>query len=118
MENKKFYDLKELGRLLLMHDNRSVIKWLKEKNIPIQIIGKKKVVHRFTVDIELDRSFIQELKLHNPDKWEELYNCYKNDNKLEYLLLLNSNDHNLDNGSIRINPKSERSLNFLKRFGK
>ncbi|MFC4633856.1 hypothetical protein ACFO3O_08050 [Dokdonia ponticola] len=88
MESNKFYELKELRNILPITDQRTIAKWLSDHHIPIQHIAGKKVVHRFMVDMEIDKSLVKELKLKYPEKWEELYTCYQDNDRLGYLLLL------------------------------
>ena len=118
MENKKFYELKELSDLLPISDLRTITKWLKDNNIPIQMIAGRKVVHRFMVDAEIDQSLVWELKQKYPQKWRELYKCYRNNDRLEYLELIDDKFSELNTQKLhkRIEPKSEQSVNFLKRY--
>ncbi|MFC4635711.1 hypothetical protein ACFO3O_17500 [Dokdonia ponticola] len=88
MESNKFYELKELRNILPITDQRTITKWLSDHHIPIQTIAGKKVVHRFMVDMEIDKSLVKELKKKYPEKWEELYTCYQDNDRLGYLLLL------------------------------
>jgi len=88
---EKFIDLKELSQLLLFNDTRSALKWCEAKKIEIQKIGKKQVVYQFIVEMELDKKLIKELQKKYPLKWEELYRCYQDNDRLGYLLLIDSN---------------------------
>lgn len=88
MEKSKFYELKQLRNILPITDQRTIIKWLSDHHIPTQTIAGKKVVHRFMVDMEIDKSLVKELKQKYPEKWEELYTCYRDNDRLGYLLLI------------------------------
>lgn len=111
--NEKFIDLKELSEILLMRGIRSVQKWCKRVNIKIQIVGNKSVVHRFLVDMELDKGLITQLKKKYPKKWEELYKCYVDNDRLGYLLLLEDNPElNIGNISKTVTPMSNTAKDF------
>ncbi len=86
---EKYIDLKRLGELLHIKDNRTITKWCNDKNIEIQIINKKSLVFRFLVEMELDKNFIMQLQSKYPDRWEKLYNCFLTNDKIGYLFLIN-----------------------------
>lgn len=88
IEETKFIDLKTLGEVLHIKDKRTTTKWCEDKNIEIQTINKKRLVFRFLVDLELDKKFIKDLQEKHPEKWEELYRCYQNNDKLGYSILV------------------------------
>ena len=105
--NDRFIDLKSLSKILLLTDIRSTEKWCNNKNIAIQIIGNKRLVHRFLVDMEIDKHLVNGLKNKYPDKWEELYRCYQDDDKLGYLILLDDFvDSSITQSFTRIKPQS------------
>lgn len=84
----KFIDLKTLGGILLIKGTQSITKWCEDHKIPIQILGKKRVAYRFLVEMELDKKLLQNLKNKYPNKWEDLYRCYQDDDRLGYLQIL------------------------------
>lgn len=86
--NKKYLDLKSLCDILPITGIKSAAKWCEDANINIQIIGKKRVVYRFLVEMEIDKKLIKELKKKHPSKWEELYRCYQDNDRLGYLQLI------------------------------
>lgn len=88
LANEKLIELKELHKILPIKGIQAIIKWCKKAGINIEIVGNKRVVHRFLVDMELDKSLISQLRKKHPKKWEALYNCYKEGDHLGYLLLL------------------------------
>lgn len=90
-QNEKFIDLKELSKLLLLNDTRSALKWCQDKNIDIQTIGKKQVVHNFIVNMELDKKLLSDLQRKHPLIWEDLYKCYLENDHLSYIKFLDSN---------------------------
>lgn len=96
MEKKKFYELKELRGVLPMSDLRVIKKWLKNHSITIQVLGGRNVVNRFLVDMEIDKPLVEELKRKYPKKWKELYECYNDNDRLGYLLLIDG-DYKVDN---------------------
>lgn len=87
-QNEKYLDLKSLCSILPITGIKSAVKWCENANIDIQIIGQKRVVYRFLVEMEIDKKLIKELKKKHPNKWEELYRCYRDNDRLGYLLLL------------------------------
>ncbi|TGV03580.1 hypothetical protein [Flavivirga rizhaonensis] len=113
--SEKFIDLKTLSKLLLLSDIRSAQKWCESKNIEIQIIGKKQLVYSFLVDMELDKKLVSELKKKYPQRWEELYRCYRDNDRIGYLLLIDE-DPELDFRSLtqRAIPQSRFSKNLAK----
>lgn len=115
MLTEKFYELKDLCALLTVTDLRTVTKWCKEKNIIIERIGSKKVVNRFLVDIELDKPLLEGLKKKYPDRWEQLYECYLDKDRLGYLLLIDEHS-TLDfrPTTSRIRAKSDIAAKLLK----
>lgn len=116
---QRFIELKELGVILLLEDIRSVSKWCQDKGIDIQVIGKRKVVHRFMVEMELDKQLIIRLKENFPEKWEELYRCYKQQDQLGYLMLLLEDTSGTTQKNIsrqRVVPKSKFAKAFAKYY--
>jgi len=110
MEKKKFYELKELRNLLPIHDLRVIKKWLQEHHIAIQVIAGRNVVNCFLVDMEIDKPLVKELKNHYPKKWKQLYECYRDNDRLGYLLLLDE-DFKVANhkDKLRFEQVSEKS---------
>ncbi len=111
--NEKFIDLKQLSEILLMRGIRSVKNWCETAGIKIQTVGNKSVVHRFLVDMELDKSLITQLKKKYPKKWEDLYRCYTDNDRLGYLILLEDNPElNIRNIASTVNPMSDTAKAF------
>ncbi|EDP94689.1 hypothetical protein U8527_07005 [Kordia algicida OT-1] len=111
--DEKFIDLKKLSEILLMRGIRSAKNWCETVGIKIQIVGNKSVVHRFLVDMELDKSLIVQLKKKYPKKWEELYRCYIDNDRLGYLMLLEDNPElNIRKISNTITPMSDTAKSF------
>lgn len=102
--DETFIDLKNLCEILLITGVDTAIKWCKKANIKIQIIGKKRVVYRFLVEMEIDKKLVSELKSKYPDKWEELYQCYKDNDRVGYLLLIE------DNTELDFRPISKQAI--------
>ena len=112
-ENEKFLDLKSLGQILLTKSITATVKWCENHNIKIQIIGNKKVVSKFMVDMEIDIHLVKELKTKYPLKWEELYRCYQDNDRLGYLILIDDNPElDLRPISKRIVPTSKFAKDF------
>jgi len=84
----RFIDLKALGDILLIKGIQGITKWCEDHKIPVQVLGNKRVAYRFLVEMELDKKLLQSLKSKYPDKWEELYKCYQDNDRLGYLQLL------------------------------
>ncbi len=95
LQNEKFIDLKTLSQILLIKGAKGATKWCEDHDIKIHIVGNKRVVSKFMVDIEIDKDLIKDLKSKYPNKWEELYKCYIDKDRLGYLLLIDSTP-NLD----------------------
>ena len=114
-ENPKnrFIDLKTLGGLLQIKGSQGITKWCEDHQIPIQILGNKRVTHRFLVEMELDKNLVTSLKHKYPDKWEELYRCYQDNDRLGYLQIIDDTPE-LDFRPIskQVKPKSS----FAKAF--
>jgi len=108
----KFYELKELCNLLPISDVRTALKWCQQKKIAIEYVAGKKVVNRFLVDVEIDKTLLNYLKQNYPDRWEALYECYQNDDRIGYLLLTEQNK-SVSSKTQRIKPKSDISARFL-----
>lgn len=102
--SEKFIDLKTLSKLLLVSDTRAAHKWCESKNIEVQVIAKKQLVYRFLVDMELDKKLVNDLKKKHPLKWEELYRCYRDNDRIGYLLLLD------DNPELNLRPISQQAV--------
>lgn len=109
----RFIDLKALSSMLLLTDIRSAEKWCTEKKISINLIGGKKVVYLFLVEMELDKQLVSQLKLKYPQKWEELYKCYQDRDRIGYLLLIDE-DPKLDFRPIakKVSARSKRAKEF------
>ena len=86
--SEKFIDMAELCQIIKATDPRTAEKWCKEKGLTTLMLGKKKMIYRFMVELELDKVLIEKLKKQHPEHWEELYRCYLEDNHYEYLALL------------------------------
>lgn len=119
--NEKLIELKELQKILPIKTIVGIVKWCEKAGINIEIVGGKRVVHRFLVDMELDKGLISQLREKHPKKWEALYNCYKEGDHLGFLLLLEdtselkkiSRPKNRFKKSNRIqNPKSDMAKKF------
>ncbi|WP_430409192.1 hypothetical protein [Kordia sp.] len=98
--DEKLIDLKELCSILLIKGIAGAKKWCEEVNIKIHTIGNKNVVHRFLVEIELDKQLINELKRKYPHKWDTLYQCYQENDKLGYLQHLAEDKINVGYSSV------------------
>jgi len=113
LTKEKFIDLKTLGTILLIKGIQGVTKWCEDHKIPIQTLGNKRVAYRFLVEMELDKKLLQELKNKYPNKWEELYRCYQDNDRLGYLILIDDNAE-LDLRSLA--PRANASSRFAKDF--
>ena len=116
--NEKLIDLKTLCELLQIKGIASAKKWCAKAKIKVLTIGNKNLVHKFLVDIELDKPLINDLKNNYPSKWIELYKCYKENDHLAYISLLEENakldETSVSNKiestiSVRIKPLSNRA---------
>ena len=114
VKDEKLIDLKKLCELLLVKGVASAKKWCEQANIKIIEVGNKLVVPRFLVDIELDKHLINNLKAKYPSKWVELYRCYKENDHIGYIAILDQ-DQELDTTPIasRIQPLSNRAKRLL-----
>jgi hypothetical protein len=87
----KLIDLKTLGEILLIKKVEGVKKWCQSKGINIETVGNKRVVHLFMINLELDKGLILKLQNDYPNKWKKLYKCYKENDHIGYLSLINDN---------------------------
>ena len=111
--NEKLIDLRKLSEILLIKGIAGVARWCEKANIKIETVGNKRVVHRFLVDMELDKALISQLRKKYPKKWEELYKCYKDNDRLGYLLLLEDTPElNVRPISSQTTPKSNMAKAF------
>lgn len=112
-QNEQFIDLKKLCELLLVKGIASAKKWCEQTNIKIIEVGNKLVVPKFLVEVELDKHLIHNLKQKYPSKWIELYRCYKDNDHLGYISLLDD-EKELDTTLIanRVKPMSNRAKRF------
>ena len=114
LNENKLIDLKKLSEILLMKKLEGVKKWCQDKGIKIEMVGNKRVVHRFMIDLELDKGLIFQLQEKYPKKWEELYKCYKENDHLGYISLIKDDlEFNVEAISNRIMPVSDRAKKLL-----
>lgn len=111
----KFIDMVELTEVLQATDSRTALKWCHLHNVSIQVIGKKKVTYRFLVEIELDRVLIKDLKKSYPDNWEDLYRCYTENDRYEYMLILDEK-MGKSRPKSKSAPKSKMAKEFMNEF--
>jgi hypothetical protein len=109
---KKFIQMSELCELLNTKDIRSATKWCEDKKITVFSLCNKRVTYRFMVEIELDKILIAQLKESNPETWEELYQCYQENNQSEYLNILNEKNKK-NSFKTRSKPQSKHAKDFL-----
>lgn len=113
--NEKLIDLKELCSILLIKGIAGARKWCEQASIKIHTIGNKNVVHRFLVEVELDKHLIKELKKKYPHKWDSLYQCYQENDKLGYLQLLTEDKIYVGCSSVkRLEKKSSHAAKLEK----
>ena len=105
--------MSELCHLLNSTDPRTAIKWCEDKDLKVFLLCRKKVAYRFLVEVELDKILIQQLKKKYPNKWEDLYQCYQDNNRFEYLNLL---EENIETAAINTIPQSKYAKEFMKKF--
>ena len=116
MFNKeKFIDMSELSTLLKSTDTRTATKWCNDNGLTVFTICRKKMTYRFLVEIELDKMLIKQLKKTHPENWEVLYQCYRENNKYEYIKMLDDEKIDFKPNSI---PKSDISKEFVKQLKK
>ena len=85
-ENEIFIEMTELCQIIKAQDIRTAMKWCRDVEIPVQVLGKRKLAYRFLVEAELDKVIIQKFKKQDPENWEQLYKHYKNNDAFGYLL--------------------------------
>ncbi len=115
LHDEKFIDLKTLGQILLLNDTRATQNWCAKKNIDIEYIGSRKVVYQFLVNIELDKNLVKKLKDKYPNKWEELYRLYQDNDRIGYLQLIDDNPE-FDKSTMnkRVSAKSRFAKSLIK----
>ncbi|WP_281989760.1 hypothetical protein [Aquimarina aggregata] len=109
--NEKFIELKELSKILKSTDIRAAVNWCKEMEIPIFVIANKKLTYRFLVNNELDKRIISLFKKRYPDYWDKLYQCYLNNESVEFAMNIETKMEKVTH--IDINPKSDFAKEFL-----
>ncbi|WP_046758014.1 hypothetical protein [Kordia jejudonensis] len=108
LANEKLIEVKELHKILPLKGISAIVKWCESVGIKIEIVGNKRVVHRFLVDMELDKGLIAQLKVKYPKKWKSLYTCYKEDDHLGYLQLLDESP--LDSSIVPVSRKRRKQI--------
>ena len=66
----------------------SALSWCKRKGLVVIKFGKERYVNLVDFQIELDRTFIDALKVKHPSNWAEVYQSYK---KLDYAAVAEQN---------------------------
>jgi hypothetical protein len=114
-ENEKIYiEMSELSKMINTKDARTALKWCEEMKLPIIPVGKKRMTYRFLAEAEIDKRILQILKKQHPNKWQELFQYYKNNNICEYLLAT----QNEVTTSIKLEKRASPKSRFAKDFAK
>ena len=65
--------LAQVAEKINVKDVESAKKWLKEKGIKLRRFLNSTFVYQIEVDSEIDKPFVQQLRIKYPDKWKERY---------------------------------------------
>ena len=104
---KRIY-LNEVAELINRVDSRPVQTWCKKYNVQIYDDSTGKFVYQNDFDLAYDLPLIKQLKEKHGDKWEDVYDLYKNDN-LHKLIEL---DVKFKSIGTSYSPKSQQASNF------
>jgi len=113
-KNDQLIEMNELSGVLKATDSRTAIKWCQDNNLPVMAIGKKKMTYRFLAEAELDKHMIQILKKRYPDKWEDLYQCYKSNDHYKFIVATQGDSKSVVKMDSRVAPKSKFAKDFAK----
>ncbi|GGX22915.1 hypothetical protein [Aquimarina muelleri] len=109
--DNKFIELKELSGILKASSVRVAINWCKQMDIPIFVIANKTLTYRFLVNAELDKRIVSLFKKRYPEYWDKLYQCYLNNESVEFAMTLETKMEKARN--LEVCPKSEFAKSFL-----
>lgn len=70
----------EVGPKIKLTDFDAIKKWLNKKGITIYKETKVHFVYEIDVDVEIDKIRVKDLKVKNPNNWQELYKMIAKDN--------------------------------------
>jgi len=65
--------LAQVAEKINVKDIESAKKWLKEKGIKVHRFLNNAFVYQIEVDCEIDKPFVQQLRIKYPDKWKDRY---------------------------------------------
>ena len=65
--------LAQVAEKINVKDVESAKKWLKETGIKLHRFLNSTFVYQIEVDSEIDKPFVQQLRIKYPDKWKERY---------------------------------------------
>ena len=63
----------EVGKKIKLSDFDAIKRWLEKKGITIYKETKVHFVYEIDVDVEIDKIRVRDLKVKNPNDWQELY---------------------------------------------
>ncbi len=110
--NEKYIELSEISSILKAKNIGTAQKWCEKLKLPILVIGRKKMSYRFLVEAEMDKRIIQLFKKQAPDKWEELYRLYLEDDRYGYVIATQSRKKKRSNASMGVKPLSKEAIEF------
>ncbi len=114
-KNEKIYiEIGELSKMINATDSRTTLKWCEEVKLPIIPIGNKKMTYRFLAEAEMDKRILQVLKKQYPGKWQELFQCYKNNDVYQYLITTQQEAQTTIKLDKRVAPRSRFAKDFAK----
>lgn len=77
-----YIKLREIAVSLGFKDTRTILKWLREKGISCKMLGGEYVVQRWIYELKLELEFVEDLKIHFPIEWVEIFKSKDLDPKM------------------------------------
>lgn len=77
-----YLNLKELSKKMNISDNRTLLKWIEQMNIPFQSKGREKIFMLWDIEFALQLERAKDLKNKYPKSWQEILNASVEDKRM------------------------------------
>lgn len=111
--------LKDVGRKLMLSNQESIKKWLKDNNVQVHKTGKNNTVFEIDVDCAIDTIKVRQIRAEYPEDWEERYRIISRDQAVYKMVVLNlNNDIIAKKPTTNIELKNDEDMKLLEELMK
>jgi hypothetical protein len=106
--------LKDVGGKLMLTNQESIKRWLRNNNVQVRKIGKNNTVFEIDVDCAIDTLKVREIRAEYPEDWEERYRLISKDQAVYKMVVLNLNNDLISRKpTTKIELKNDEDMKLL-----